>query len=810
MTKALQLSLILVVLFQVVFSIGPAIAAQDTDTFGKQVQTWDRQLERMANRVRSGRTGSLEERSLRVGLKNIVVAAAQERDAALTQASQIKGLIESLGPPPGENEKPEAEAIQKRRSALGKELALLEGQAKQADLIIARSDQVMAEIGKKSRARLKATLTERSVTPLSFKAWVIAAPEAVSLFQGSFIKAPATWWGGLSKNTEDQALFLRNLFIALVAAVVGWALGRWLRFQYGRVKGIDEPSHFRRLLAGLAEGGGRSLGPTLFILMLGALILEGGYLDEPGTVVVRALEKNLVIFFLGYALINAALTPQRLQWRLFNFGDEASHILVFRLKITLIAFLLFEGIRQAFAWATPSEELASVWSLLSTLTIVPLMISLLGSRIWGEVTAEGTDGTIKAVSKIARFRVFVTLALVTLPVIAALGFSGLAFYVMRAVVLSGLIIGSLLLLRDVGKEALIATFDNHRFLGRSFKNLFLLDQKSTTRVLFWLNILMNLLLVVVAAFLLLPAWGLSVEETASSASKILRGFKVGSYTLSFVDILIGFSLFVTIIIITRAIQKGLETHILPNLTQDKGVRDALKTGVGYIGVVIASLIAVSVAGLDLTNLALIAGALSVGLGFGLQNVVNNFVSGLILLAERPIKPGDWVVIGGHEGKVKKVNVRSTEIETFQRASVIIPNADLIATPVINWTHKNMMGRVEIPIGVAYGTDPSLVRSILLECASAHSNVLSKPEPFVLFRNFGDSSLDFELRAYISNVEGYLSTASDIRYAINDAFKENGIEIPFPQRTLHFASPPPVGGVPKEGEGELPEKDQGEA
>jgi small-conductance mechanosensitive channel len=158
---------------------------------------------------------------------------------------------------------------------------------------------------------------------------------------------------------------------------------------------------------------------------------------------------------------------------------------------------------------------------------------------------------------------------------------------------------------------------------------------------------------------------------------------------------------------------------------------------------------------------------------------------LILLAERPIKPGDWVIVGGHEGTVKKVNVRSTEIETFQRASVIIPNADLISTPVTNWTHKNILGRVEVLVGVAYGSDPHQVKAILLECAKAHPNVTAQPEPYVIFADFADSSLNFELRAYLANVEKRLHTGSDLRFAIHDAFKADGVEIPFPQRVVHF-------------------------
>ena len=220
-----------------------------------------------------------------------------------------------------------------------------------------------------------------------------------------------------------------------------------------------------------------------------------------------------------------------------------------------------------------------------------------------------------------------------------------------------------------------------------------------------------------------------------------------------------------------------------------GVRDAVTAGVGYAGVVIAILVALSLVGLKFGEIALIFSALSIGIGFGLQHVVNNFISGLILLVQRPIKAGDWIVLGQTQGYVKRINVISTEITTFDNATVIIPNSQLMTTEVMNWTHRGRLGRVVIPVGVSYASDPEQVREILLKCADQNSDVLTRPTASVVFRNFGESSLDFELRVFIRDIDYTLMVASELRFAIKKALDEAGIEIPFPQRDLHVKNMP---------------------
>jgi small-conductance mechanosensitive channel len=213
---------------------------------------------------------------------------------------------------------------------------------------------------------------------------------------------------------------------------------------------------------------------------------------------------------------------------------------------------------------------------------------------------------------------------------------------------------------------------------------------------------------------------------------------------------------------------------------------------GYIGFIIAILIGLSTAGVNFANIAIVAGALSVGIGFGLQNIVNNFVSGLILLFERPIKTGDWISVGGTEGFVKQISVRSTRIQTFDRADVIVPNSELISQQVTNRTLHDAFGRVTIPVGVAYGSDTELVRDLLLQIANDHPEVVKTgevPPAQVLFQAFGDSTLNFELRCIIRNVSLVLVVSSEMNFAIDKRFREHKIEISFPQRDIWIRSWP---------------------
>lgn len=359
------------------------------------------------------------------------------------------------------------------------------------------------------------------------------------------------------------------------------------------------------------------------------------------------------------------------------------------------------------------------------------------------------------------------------------------------------------------------TFNRGRFgwQRRLRTKLGLADGKRLTELL-WLNVVAHTLTWLYAAWLLLHIWGRDSRAAFMSDLLTGSGFMIGSYSVVPAAILLGVFWFLALFVFTRWLKRNLQHRWLPRSDMEPATLETIATLFGYTTFVVAAVVGLSTAGLDFTKLAFIVGALSLGIGFGLQNIVNNFVSGLIILFERPIRTGDYVITEKTEGFVRRIRIRSTVLETWDHETVVVPNADFLSHHVTNLHLNDTYGRVIIDIGVAYGSDTARVRELLLDIANTHELVVKDdtvpglPGPFVNFADFGESSLDFQLRVFILDVTQRLSTASDLRFAIDQALRDNDIVIPFPQRDLWVKALP--AGANSGAESESPQKQADES
>jgi len=659
----------------------------------------------------------------------------------------------------------------------------------EAELALARVKALESDLAAAARQSLLDSVLIRLPFPLSPVSVWGATRDALGNFRA---KASAfdSWY---SDSSEADAEFrgvwwhVQNLLALAAAFLAGWFARKWILRRFGRDPAIEEPSYARAVVAAVADALARGVIPALIIVGLIAFLSRPGALHiVPVELAIQAFLGIILFLILIIAITRAVLAPELPQWRTMEIAPENAHKITRIIKLMAVVFagdIFFRIVSREFV---VSQELLSVALTIAVTLQASAMIALSRRTLWVSLITEDVADTEASenVSK-GRFWPYVRGILAvgaTVAVIAALiGYGVLARFLIDRIVITLVAIALLFLVRGILREVVGALIRSPLFRSR-----LRMQNESLRKLRFWVRGALDPVLVVIGALIVLPFWGVPKEELSRWSLAVLQGFKIGNVPISPFDIILAVAVFVGTMATTRFVQRRLLERVLPQTNLSVNVQHSLTASIGYIGAILAAALAIAVVGVDLTNIALVAGALSVGIGFGLQNVVNNFVSGVILMAERPIKVGDWVVVGGMEGFVKRINFRGTELETFQRASVIIPNAEILSTPLTNWTHKDRRGRIDIAIGVAYGSDTGRVRDILLEVAGANDQVLTDPQPFVLFMDFGASSLDFELRCFTGEVILRPRIASESRFEIDRRFREEGIEIPFPQRVIHKA------------------------
>ncbi len=398
----------------------------------------------------------------------------------------------------------------------------------------------------------------------------------------------------------------------------------------------------------------------------------------------------------------------------------------------------------------------------------------------GSAAALLTDDELENMSMSSKIIVFTSIFAVVTFCISLFGYPELATFIFNRFIISVLLIGAFVIVRRFISDLLRRSIV---FWIKTFK----MRKKLLSKADFLMSLMVTPLLLLFLAYSLLRLWGMSGTFMLQALKKVVFGFQVGGINISLISIITGLLVFLLSLTVVRILKNRLSNNLLNRINMDEGIKHSLISGLSFTGFIISAILAIVAMGVDLSNLAVIAGALSVGIGFGLQDVIKNLVSGIILLFERPFKVGDWVIIGGEEGKIKQINIRSTEVETFNKSSVIIPNATLISSSLTNLTHGNNWQRQKIVVGVSYDSDADVVTKLLLECARSCKKVMKVPAPYVLFKDFGASSLDFELRFYVSDIWSGWQASSDVRYEILRRFREENINIAYPQIVVHQGS-----------------------
>jgi len=727
----------------------------------KKLDTSIDKIERsLTHRVRD-----LEQLALWTKQLNETKSEAEKCTVEVTeQVNRLTGDIEKLGKPI----RAESADVRRKRDLLNRQKTEQEKRLASCRLLVIRSDEILQKIAKRQKDIISSHLLARG-------------PALHTLIKENW-QQPAQWFDStrafVRKHSGIERLSLLDMAFLVILIGIGIILGAlYRRRSPGKIEGKVWDSSFSNRSYCALSSTFAHYAPAMFGSLVGVIFLFSTFSDIRPVPFINVVAYGLPVYFSLVVVIRAFLRPHAPAKRVVKLPvDMAS---AFSRRLELLVLLLFIGyllFATLLSQSLPETALLMARSVFATIFILNLIwvvwlvgyLPRLGETLWARAT--------------------LILALISVLVIEWSGYRNLSVWILRTLIGSVFASGALWLVLRLLRELYHGLNQGRTEWHRSIRRIFGLHGSEHVPGLFWLYAILVVASWTGFAWAILVIWGLSETALQQASISFFDGFVVGSLKIIPARILLAVAVFAVLSSLSGWFKRRLEREWLIHTRMDRSARETFVTISGYTGFAIAIIIALSVAGFAFTNLAIIAGALSVGIGFGLQNIVNNFVSGLILLFERPIKTGDWIVAGNTEGYVKRIRMRSTLIQTFDRADVIVPNSELISSQVTNWMLYDARGRAKVPIGVAYGTNTQLVKEVLLKVAMEHPDVIkdgSSPEPKVLFLSFGDSSLNFELRCHISNIDNRLQCISDMNFAIDAAFREHGIEIPFPQRDIHI-------------------------
>lgn len=708
-------------------------------------------------------------------------ALSSSRQNIDLQIKVIEKRIDALGDKTEGAE--ESGIIAQKRKEFNKELASEKTRLSEIDILLAKIDEINSKIFETRNQRVWGRLLNGGLCFVNPAVLWNVNRQLWDLLV-DIVKSPASAIEEYedTKQTGFGLALFKFFGLMAVIAVLGYYLRKFVIRRWG-YRQADNLRLGNKISASIAVWCAYGIIPTAMVLYCWYHLNKIAFWsNDLLNLVLRTSLYYILFVIMGRAIARVVLTPYNEKWRLIKMSTVKAKRLFMAINFTIYTVGIFSILLAIAEKLNYSVDLMSYLMALTSSLRAACMVWLCYIYFTSDaVNDDESEEAEKARTTASRVGVFVTMFACGVIGLAFCGYARLAFFIVNRILVSLIAVLAYTILRrwiyEAARRVLFMALWVKSF---SVRRIFL------RKVDFWFGLAIEplMLLTLIAGMLIL--WGMPIDVLQSITYKAVSGFMVGGVKISLISIFWGILVFVLCLWVIRFVQDRIEFKILERTSIDNGTKHSLASGFAYIGYCLSALLAIAIMGGNLTNIALIAGALSVGIGLGLQDIVNNFVSGIIMLFERPIKVGDWVVINGEEGQVKQINIRSTEIETFARSSIIIPNSKVLSNSVTNLTHQNNWARYGVKVGVAYGSDIEKVKKILLECAASHPKVVKKPAPYVLFQDFGASSLDFEVRFYVSDVWGGWTSPSEVRFIINKRFEEEGIEIPFTQIVLHQA------------------------
>ena len=699
------------------------------------------------------------------------------QNAGDPRLATLQSQLAALGTPPEDGSEPEE--IAQRRQDLQRQISEVQAPLLRAQEAYNRADGLIVTIDEVIRSRETERLLQRDTGPLDPRLWGPAVAAIFVPFNEMARDVVSNWNNPVRREAFYDQLPAILLLVAIGAILVFRAprfiarIGLWLRGRTRRGTGVW--STFLSLLTLMI--------PTFGLVLFVIAFQMSGMLGSRGTEFIFVLPLMLFVVLLA----------RWLSTETFSSDDETKTIALSqqrrteaRYYVNSLSWLLalnslFVYLVDIGDWADETRAvLGFVIHALCGVILFRLgqILRKTGAPQDAKEDASEESLQLSFPSRLARLAgQGAMLVGIAGPVLSAIGYFNLAEALIFPTIVTLGLFALMLMLQRLMRDLY------HLFTGAP------LDENQSL-----LPVLSGVVLTLIALPVLALIWGARVADLTELWARFQAGFSFGDTRISPTDFLTFAFVFVIGYVLTRLLQGGLRGSVLPKTRLDKGGQTAIVSGTGYLGIFLSVIIAITAAGIDLTALAFVAGALSVGIGFGLQNIVQNFVSGIILLIERPISEGDWIEVNGQQGTVRDISVRSTRIETFDRTEVIVPNADLVSNSVTNYTRGNTLGRLIVDVGVAYGTDTRKVEDVLYKIARNHEMVLMNPEPFVHFKGFGADSLDFDVRMILRDVTKILAVRTEINHQITEAFKREGIEIPFAQRDVWLRNPEALPGA----------------